>query len=64
MAYDVCPLETLKEKESFLPQAAKEEFVLFFEHDGVNECCTVEETERGVRVKTNFPSMIILVANY
>ncbi len=54
MAYDVCPLETLKEKESFLPQAAKEEFVLFFEHDGVNECCTVEETERGVRVKNKF----------
>jgi glyoxylase-like metal-dependent hydrolase (beta-lactamase superfamily II) len=54
MAYDVRPLETLKEKETFLPQAAKEEFILFFEHDGVNECCTVEETERGIRVKQKF----------
>jgi hypothetical protein len=54
MAYDVRPLETLKEKDSFLTQAAKEEFVLFFEHDGINECCTVEQTERGVRVKQKF----------
>ncbi|MEO5642058.1 MAG: MBL fold metallo-hydrolase [Bacteroidia bacterium] len=54
MAYDVRPLETLKEKETFLPEAAKKEFVLFFEHDGLNECCTVEETERGVRVKQKF----------
>ncbi|HEU4718130.1 MAG TPA: MBL fold metallo-hydrolase [Bacteroidia bacterium] len=54
MAYDVRPLETLKEKETFLPQAAKEEYVLFFEHDAVNECCTVTETERGVRVNEKF----------
>ncbi|HTL82334.1 MAG TPA: MBL fold metallo-hydrolase, partial [Bacteroidia bacterium] len=55
MAYDMRPLETLNEKTAFLPQAAKEEFVLFFEHDGVNECCTVVESERGVRVKEKFP---------
>jgi glyoxylase-like metal-dependent hydrolase (beta-lactamase superfamily II) len=54
MAYDVRPLITLSEKEEFLPKAAKENFVLFFEHDGVNECCTVEETEKGIRVKQKF----------
>lgn len=54
MAYDTRPLLTLAEKEIFLPQAAKEQFVLFFEHDGKNECCTVEETEKGVRVKQKF----------
>ncbi len=54
MAYDVRPLETLSEKEKFLPEAAKNEYVLFFEHDGKNECCTVTETERGVRVKDKF----------
>ncbi len=54
MAYDTRPLLTLAEKEIILPQAAKEEHVFFFEHDGLNECCTVEETERGVRVKQNF----------
>lgn len=54
MAYDVQPLKTLAEKEIFLPQAAKEEYVLFFEHDGVTECCTVSESERGIRVKEKF----------
>ena len=54
MAYDTRPLLTLAEKEIILPQAAKEEHVFFFEHDGLHECCTVEETERGVRVKQNF----------
>lgn len=54
MAYDVQPLKTLSEKEIFLPKAAKEEYVLFFEHDGKNECCTVAETERGIRVKDKF----------
>jgi glyoxylase-like metal-dependent hydrolase (beta-lactamase superfamily II) len=54
MGYDVRPLITLSEKEKFLPQAAKENFVLFFEHDGINECCTVQETEKGVRVNQKF----------
>ncbi len=54
MAYDTRPLLTLSEKEILLPKAAKEEFVLFFEHDGINECCTVQETERGVRLKQKF----------
>ncbi|HLG03073.1 MAG TPA: MBL fold metallo-hydrolase [Bacteroidia bacterium] len=51
MAYDTQPLKTLSEKEIFLPRAAKGDYVLFFEHDSVNECCTVQETERGVGVK-------------
>lgn len=51
MAYDMEPLVTLKEKESFLNKAADEEHVLFFEHDPVVECCTVQHTEKGVRLK-------------
>jgi glyoxylase-like metal-dependent hydrolase (beta-lactamase superfamily II) len=54
MAYDVQPLKTLAEKEEFLPKAAREEYILFFEHDGRHECCTVQETPRGVRVKEKF----------
>jgi len=54
MAYDVRPLVTLSEKEAFLKKAAEENFVLFFEHDPVNECCTVEQTEKGVRVSRQF----------
>ncbi len=50
MGYDTRPLLTLEEKERFLNEAAEEKYVLFFEHDPVNECCTVVKTERGVRL--------------
>jgi len=51
MGYDTRPLLTLDEKKRFLNKAADEDFVLFLEHDSVNECCTVEHTEKGVRLK-------------
>ena len=54
MGYDTRPLLTLEEKERFLNEAADEKHVLFFEHDPVNECCTVQRTERGVRLKEVF----------
>ena len=53
-SYDTRPLITLTEKEKFLNLAANEGFVLFLEHDSVNECCTVQQTERGVRLKETF----------
>lgn len=54
MAYDVRPLLTLKEKERFLKEAASENYILFLEHDPVHECCTVQQTEKGVRLKETF----------
>jgi len=54
MGYDTRPLLTLEEKEIFLNEAADKEYVLFFEHDAVNECCTVQHTERGVKLKETF----------
>jgi glyoxylase-like metal-dependent hydrolase (beta-lactamase superfamily II) len=51
MAYDMCPLVTLEEKVKFLKEAAAKNYILFFEHDPVNECCSIEMTEKGVRVK-------------
>jgi prepilin-type processing-associated H-X9-DG protein len=54
MGYDMRPLQTLTEKEKFLNQAADENWILFFEHDPINECCTVQHTEKGVRVKDVF----------
>ena len=54
MGYDMFPYTTLKEKASFLHEAAKNNYVLFFEHDPLNECCTVHETEKGIRVKEIF----------
>lgn len=54
MGYDTRPLETIKEKKAFLNEAAEKDFILFFEHDSVNECCTLQQTEKGVRVKDIF----------
>jgi hypothetical protein len=54
MGYDTRPLITMTEKEKFLKQAAEKEFVLFLEHDSVNECCTVQQTEKGVRLNKSF----------
>lgn len=55
MAYDTRPLLTLDEKATFLEHAAREEFVLFFEHDPVNQCATLEKTEKGVRLARTMP---------
>lgn len=54
MAYDMFPLTTLKEKKAFLTEAVENDYVLFFEHDPVNECCTLQMTEKGIRVKETF----------
>jgi glyoxylase-like metal-dependent hydrolase (beta-lactamase superfamily II) len=54
MGYDMRPLQTLTEKEKFLNQAAEENWILFFEHDAMHECCMVQHTEKGVRVKETF----------
>ena len=54
MAYDMFPLTSLVEKRAFLDEAAAGEYVLFFEHDPVNECCVAQATERGVRPGKGF----------
>ncbi|MFN6086990.1 MAG: MBL fold metallo-hydrolase [Fluviicola sp.] len=51
MGYDTRPLLTMSEKEKFLNLAAENEWILFLEHDSVNEVCMVEKTEKGVRLK-------------
>jgi len=51
MGYDTKPLITLKEKKEFLEEAAEKNYILFLEHDYNYECCTVMNTEKGVRVK-------------
>ncbi len=54
MAYDMFPLTTLNEKKSFLTEAVENDYVLFFEHDPKIECCTLQQTEKGVRMKESF----------
>ena len=54
MAYDTRPLITLKDKERFYKDVLENDITLFFEHDLYNECCTLQKTEKGVRVKETF----------
>lgn len=54
MAYDMFPLTTLNEKKLFLTEAEQNNYVLFFEHDPLIECCTLQMTEKGIRVKKTF----------
>lgn len=54
MGYDTRPLLTLKEKASFLNEAADNNYYLFLEHDAYNEICTVKHTEKGVRLDETF----------
>jgi len=48
MGYDTRPLLTMTEKQEVLERAINTpNFVLFFEHDAVNECGTVMKNEKG-----------------
>ncbi len=48
--FDTRPLISVQEKEAFLHEALKNNYVLFFEHDIYNECCTLKSTEKGIRM--------------
>jgi len=54
MGYDMFPLTTLNEKKSFLKEAIENDYILFFEHDPKYECCTLQQTEKGIRPKEFF----------
>jgi glyoxylase-like metal-dependent hydrolase (beta-lactamase superfamily II) len=54
MAYDMFPLTTLGEKKMFLEEALANNYILFFEHDPKWECCNLEQTEKGIRMKEAF----------
>jgi glyoxylase-like metal-dependent hydrolase (beta-lactamase superfamily II) len=54
MGYDMFPLYTLGEKKMFLTEALENNYILFFEHDPLHECCTLQQTEKGIRPKDFF----------
>lgn len=54
MAYDMFPLKTLTEKQAFLEEAVENNYILFLEHDPINDCCTLQRTEKGIRVAETF----------
>lgn len=54
MAYDVRPLQTFADKERLYSDLLPLNSAIFFEHDIYNECCSIEKTEKGVKVKKTF----------
>lgn len=54
MAYDMFPLKTLEERELYWNEIVENDYIVFLEHDSVNECCTMQMTEKGVRLKDTF----------
>ncbi|MGL2965455.1 MBL fold metallo-hydrolase [Flavobacterium sp. XGLA_31] len=54
MGYDTRPLLTLPEKSKFLHAAVANNYYLWLEHDAHNQIITVENTEKGIRLKEVF----------
>ena len=54
MAYDMFPLKTLAEKKIILDEALEKDYILYLEHDPLNECCTLQQTEKGIKLKETF----------
>ena len=52
--YDVFPLKSMDEKKEILNEALANEYILFLEHDAINECCTLIQTEKGIRLGETF----------
>uniref|UniRef100_UPI00404ADFDE MBL fold metallo-hydrolase n=1 Tax=Flavobacterium sp. TaxID=239 RepID=UPI00404ADFDE len=58
--YDTRPLLSMNEKDIFLKKAVEENYYLFLEHDAHNEIITLQNTEKGVRLKDVFTCNEIL----
>ena len=54
MSYDTNPLITMEEKNEFLEECLKNNYILFFQHDLYNECCTLHMTPKGIRADKKF----------
>lgn len=52
--YDVFPLKSMDEKKEILNEALANEYILFLEHDAINKCCTLIQTEKGIRLGETF----------
>ena len=52
--YDTNPLNSLTEKQQFLEESLKNNYIYFFFHDAERECCTFQETPKGIRINNVF----------
>jgi glyoxylase-like metal-dependent hydrolase (beta-lactamase superfamily II) len=54
-SYDLHPVKTMEEKEKFLEEVTRNNYILFFEHDYFTECATIKKNEKGgFQVKEKF----------
>ena len=58
--YDTRPLLSMDEKDRFLKEAVDNNYYLWLEHDAHNQIITVQQTEKGVRLKEVFTCNDIL----
>ncbi|KGE15920.1 MBL fold metallo-hydrolase [Sphingobacterium deserti] len=54
MSYDVRPLTTMEERQHYWEEIVDKEYILFLEHDPLHPCCTLQRTEKGIRLKDTF----------
>jgi glyoxylase-like metal-dependent hydrolase (beta-lactamase superfamily II) len=53
-SFDVDPLLAMQEKQEFLQRAVNEDYIMIFQHDYFNECCSLQKTDKGIRTKDFF----------
>lgn len=58
--YDTRPLISFEERETFLKEALKNNYYLVFQHDYYTDCCTLEQTEKDIRMGKTFKLKEIL----
>lgn len=56
MGYDIRPLDTMEERSRFWKEAVDGKYVLMLEHDPEHAFCTLQNTEKGVRLKETLSS--------
>lgn len=61
MGYDIKPLESMQDKALFLKEALANNYILFFEHDPIIECCTIKLNEKGQYVPNEIFTLSELV---
>jgi len=52
--YDILPLTSMSETETFLQYAYEQNATLFFEHDISVECCSLQKTPKGIFMQDAF----------
>ncbi len=53
-AFDTNPITSIDDKTRFLKEALDNDITLYFEHDLHTECCTIEQTKKGYKLKEKF----------